>query len=247
MSYAGENLASAPFRGFPRTIPLRFTRMGSPDETCWSLIHAAAAGGDSHRTRFARTYETAMRAYFASRWRLPHLRERIDDAVQEAFVECFRAGGVLERADAQRPGGFRAFLYGVLRNVALRTEERVQRDAADTLKTEHDPAAETQLSEAFDRAWAAAIMRHAGDIQRERAARDGAEAQRRVELLHLRFHEGLPIREIARRWQMETLHVHRQYARAREEFHDALRAAIRFHAPDAANIDDECERMLAAL
>lgn len=221
--------------------------MSRPDETCWTLIHAAAAGDAPHRARFARAYEFAMRAYFSARWRHPHLRDRIDDAVQEAFVECFRSGGVLERAASDRPGGFRAFLYGVLRNVALRIEERVERESADTFRTAHEPAADARLSETFDRAWAAAIMRHAGEIQRIRAASDGPDAQRRIELLHLRFHEGLPIREIANRWQVEPLHLHRQYSRARQEFHDALRAAIRFHAPDAANIDDECERLLASL
>jgi RNA polymerase sigma-70 factor (ECF subfamily) len=221
--------------------------MSRPDETCWTLIRAAAAGDAPNRTQFARTYEPAMRAYFSARWRGPRYRDRIDDAIQETFVECFRAGGVLERADAARPGGFRAFLYGVLRNVALRVEDRVERDAADTLKTAYDPAAESQLSETFDRAWAAAIMRHAGEIQRQRAAADGPDALRRIELLHLRFREGLPIREIAKRWQAEPLHVHRQYARARQEFHDALRTAIRFHTPDAGNIEDECERLLASL
>lgn len=221
--------------------------MNSGDETCWTLIHSAAAGDAPRRAEFARVYETAMRAYFAARWRRAELRERIDDAVQEAFVECYRAGGVLERADAGRTGGFRAFLYGVLRNVALRMEERVERDAAGTLRTAHDPGTEARHSEAFDRAWAAAIMRHAGELQRERAAAEGAEALRRIELLHLRFHEGLPIREIARRYQVEPVQLHRQYARARQEFHDALRAAIRFHCPDAANIDEECERLLAAL
>jgi RNA polymerase sigma-70 factor (ECF subfamily) len=221
--------------------------MSRSDETCWTLIHAAAAGDSPHRAQFALAYESAMRAYFSARWKVPRFRERIDDAVQETFLECFRAGGVLERADADRPGGFRAFLYGVLRNVALRIEDRLERDAADTLKTAYDPATEARHSEAFDRAWAAAIMRHAGEIQRQRAAENGPEAQRRIELLHLRFHEGLPIREIAKRWQAEPLQIHRQYARARQEFHDALRTAIRFHAPDAANIDDECERLLASL
>jgi RNA polymerase sigma factor (sigma-70 family) len=221
--------------------------MNHGDETCWTLIHAAAAGDRPPRAEFARVYESAMRSYFAARWRPPHLRQRIDDAVQESFLECFRAGGALERADAERAGGFRAFLYGVLRNVALRVEARSARDAADTLQTAINAPTEAHLSEVFDRSWAAALMRQAAEIQRRRAAAEGPEAQRRIELLHLRFHEGLRIREIAKRWQMEPLPLHRQYARARQEFHDALRAAIRFHAPDTTNIDEECERLLASL
>ena len=47
-----------------------------------------------------------------------------EDAVQEVFVECFRRGGALEAVGAGRVPGFRAFLYGVIRNVARRFESR---------------------------------------------------------------------------------------------------------------------------
>ena len=60
----------------------------------------------------------------AARWRSSSQSSELDDAVQEVFVECFRAGGVLKRVDASRPGGLRPFLFGVVRNVALRFETR---------------------------------------------------------------------------------------------------------------------------
>ena len=41
-----------------------------------------------------------------------------------------RAGGLLDRARADQPGGFRAFLYGAVRNVALRAEARRARQLA---------------------------------------------------------------------------------------------------------------------
>ena len=52
------------------------------------------------------------------------LRDDLDDVTQEVFVECFRTGGVLEAAGSGRVPRFRAFLYGVIRNVARRVESR---------------------------------------------------------------------------------------------------------------------------
>src|SRR5215471_2761171 len=98
--------------------------MPSPESTCWTVIRAAAAGSPTDREELARRYLSVVRAYLAARWRgAPLLAER-DDAVQEVFVECFRRGGALEAAGAGRVPGFRAFLYGVIRNVARRFESR---------------------------------------------------------------------------------------------------------------------------
>ena len=47
-----------------------------------------------------------------------------------------------------------------------------------------------------------------------------------MELLRLRFHEGLPIREIAARWKRDTAWVPHQYATAREEFKRAVDAGL---------------------
>jgi RNA polymerase sigma-70 factor (ECF subfamily) len=74
------------------------------------------------RQELARRYLGVVRAYLAARWRGAALRDDLDDAVQEVFVECFRQGGALEAAGADRVPSFRAFLYGVIRNVARRFE-----------------------------------------------------------------------------------------------------------------------------
>jgi len=66
------------------------------------------------------------------------------------------------------------------------------------------------------RRWCA--RREAAQVQAEQARHGGPAALRRVELLHLRFHDGLPIREIAERWQADAAQVHHDYARARQEF-----------------------------
>ena len=101
------------------------------------------------RERFARVYLPAVRAYLAARWRIG--TREVDDVAQDVFVKCFKANGLLAKADATRPGGFRAFLFGAVRNVALRREagwRPAGRLPADL------PADEPTLSRAFDRTWA---------------------------------------------------------------------------------------------
>ena len=85
-----------------------------------SVIREAAGGDAGARQRFARRYEQIVRSYLLARWGGSPLAQELDDVIQEVFVEAYRDGGVLERADQQAPGGFRAFFYGVIRNVALR-------------------------------------------------------------------------------------------------------------------------------
>src|SRR5581483_3201874 len=142
-------------------------------------------------------------------------------------------GGALDRADAGRVG-FRPFLAGVIRNVARQYETRRARSREQPPPTELELAArDDALSRVFDRAWAAEIMRQAAERQAERATAAGPAAVRRVELLRLRFYDGLPIREIAARWQADPAKVHHEYAQAREEFRAALRGVVAFHGPGA--------------
>src|SRR6516162_10233366 len=104
--------------------------MSTQESTCWSVIRAAAAGSPAERAELARRYLGVVRAYLAARWRGSALGRDLDDAVQEVLVECFRQGGALDAAGAGRVPGFRAFLYGVVRNVARRFESRPVRAAA---------------------------------------------------------------------------------------------------------------------
>jgi RNA polymerase sigma-70 factor (ECF subfamily) len=103
--------------------------MPSSESTCWTVIRAAAAGSPSDRAELARRYLGVVRAYLAARWRGSPLQADLDDAVQEVFVERFRQGGAIEAAGAGRVPSFRAFLYGVVRNVARRFESRPVRAA----------------------------------------------------------------------------------------------------------------------
>jgi RNA polymerase sigma-70 factor (ECF subfamily) len=215
------------------------------DATCWTLIHAAAAGDRAAREWFARLYEPIARTYLAARWRQSPCLPALDDAVQDLFVECFKADGVLAKVVESHPDGFREFFHGVLRNVARRHEAR---RAAAPVPADH-AADDTSLSRAFDKAWARSLLQEAARVQAEAAAKEGDRAVKRVELLRLRFQEGLPIRDIAARWNEDAAKLHHEYAAARDEFRAALRRVMAFHLPaaNAAQLDDACRQLLALL
>ena len=107
------------------------------------------------------------------------------------------------------------------------------------------PAEDERPSRAFDRAWATALLQEAGDRQAEIASERGAEATRRVELLRLRFEEGLPIREIATLWGVDTDRLHYEYAKARREFRAALLEVVAAHQGGTREeVELECSRLL---
>ncbi|MCA8954273.1 MAG: sigma-70 family RNA polymerase sigma factor, partial [Planctomycetes bacterium] len=115
-------------------------------------------------------------------------------------------------------------------------------DVADLAGDE--PAASVQ----FDRAWAHRLMREAGDRMRARAEGGDATARLRVELLRLRFGEGLPVRDIADRWGFDADAVHRAYARARDEFKACLRQIVAEQAVRTeSDLDAECRRVFEML
>lgn len=219
--------------------------MANPD-TSWTLIDSAREGDSAARERFAREYEPVVRAYFAARWRSGRLAGELEDAIQEVWIDCLRERGALERADPERP--FRPFLSGVARTVALRFEQRRGRAGDAPLDEEEPQARETRLSVAFDRAFAQQVMREASDYQRARAAAAGGLKLRRVELLELRFQQGLTIPQIAELWSEDAARVHHLYADAREDFRAALREVVRRrNGGSEAALERECDWMLEVL
>ena len=217
------------------------------DTTCWTLIGGAASGREADRSEFVRRYSPALCAYFTARWRSSRFANEVDDACQEVFIECFREEGPLTRVDRQRGSGFRALLYGIARNVAFRVERRVakseRRGQANLEEIESD---EATLSVAFDRAWALVLLKEAAREHQRQAEECGADAVRRVELLKLRFQEELPIREIAKRWRVDATHLHREYAKARREYENALRKTVSSHCESRSTEDvaQECRELL---
>jgi RNA polymerase sigma-70 factor (ECF subfamily) len=222
------------------------------NSTCWTVIAGAAAGNREDREQFARRYESVVRAYLSARWRNGPCLTNLDDAAQEVFVECLKPGGVLECLPSDLAGGFRSFLYGVVRNVARHFETRLDRERCRSASSDHDlgqvPDSEESLSRMFDRVWAQGLMREAAQRQAELAELLGPDAVRRVELLRLRFHEGLPIRDVAQRWQVDAAKLHHEYARARQEFKAALMEVVAFHHPGSAEeVAHECANLQSQL
>jgi len=220
--------------------------------TCWTIIGSAAAGNRDDCSLFIQQYTPIVRAYLAARWKSGPCAKDLDDAVQEVFVEFIKPAGILETVATRCQGGFRPFLYGVVRNVARHFETRRGRDrlrtASDDVDLHQIADSEESQSRLFDRTWALAIMREAAQRQAERAKEIGPEAEKRVELLRLRFHEQLPIREIPARWQIDAAKLHHEYARAREEFKAAMLEVVAFHHPGSPEeIARECAELQSSL
>ena len=128
--------------------------MTNSDTTCWTMIEAAAKGSQPDRDLFAKNFLPVVRSYLTARWKSGALLAMCDDAVQDVFVECFRSGGPLARADRERAGGFRPFLFGVVRNIARRFEERQEQRQ----RKQHQQ--ETALAHLFQEL----MPRHDGDF-----------------------------------------------------------------------------------
>ncbi|HEX5051012.1 MAG TPA: sigma-70 family RNA polymerase sigma factor [Planctomycetota bacterium] len=217
-------------------------------ETRWSLIARAADGDAEARNRFGALYMPLVRSFFEARWRHSWLAAEVADATQEVFVDCFRPNGALGRADAAR-GEFRGFLFGVVRNVALRFESRARtRERGSGVPTPELADDEPRASVMFDRVWSQDLMRRAGERMRALAEVGDDGMRQRMQLLGLRFTEGLPIRTIAARWGVDADVLHRAYARAREEFKQCLRSIVAEHAVRTeADLDAECRRIFDGL
>jgi RNA polymerase sigma-70 factor (ECF subfamily) len=90
------------------------------------------------------------------------------------------------------------------------------------------------------------LMREAGQRMLDRSTDE--KARLRVELLRLRFGRDLSMPEIAAQLDMDLAALHRQYARAREEFRSCLRTVVAFHCVRTeTELDDECRRLFELL
>jgi RNA polymerase sigma factor (sigma-70 family) len=220
------------------------------EPTCWTLIGAASQGEDAARTEFARRYLPVVRAALCALGTARPAEGDLEDAVDEVFVECLKPQGVLERARPGEGAGFRAFLFATCRNVALRQRSRRagRREAEAGTGTFEalTPQEEQSLGAAFDRAWAVELLREASEHLARLAESRGPAAQRRVEILRLRFQEGLPVREISALLGQAPDFVHHEYAQARREFERSLRAVLVEHNPgDPGAAERELIELLA--
>ena len=236
---------------FPIRLDARtMSDITSNHSTYWTMIENAARGSHEDRSQFADIYLPIVRAYLLSRWKSTSRIGIAEDATQEVFVECFREGGALSKADRERRGGFRAFLFGITRNVARRFESsrKATNSVAEPEVLETVPSTDASASIQFDRVWAMAMMQRAAALQEVRAADLGEAARKRVELLRMRFQDGVPIRKIAEQWQVDSTKLHHEYAKARREFQSALFEVVHRHGTGSeADARRECELLLDIL
>ena len=220
------------------------------DSTCWELLGSAADGDANARTQFVAAYGPMVRGSLEALWRgTPHLAH-LDDAIQDVFVECLKPNGVLRKADRSRPSGFRAFLRGVVRSVASRHQFHSAREAGRKSAATLDGigGGDDSVSRILDREWARTIVRAAGERMRERARQLGPSAEQRVELLRERYDDDVPVRDIARRLQLDPDVLHHQLAKARAEFREMLLEVVAVHYPGTrASVERECRRLLDLL
>ncbi len=226
--------------------------MAEADATRWSLILGAAEGRPLDRETFSIRYAPVIAAYLAARWRLPRHHEAVQDAAQDVMVECFKDGGALSRVDPGRNGGFRAYLFGIVRNVALMAERRLARRRDRPLGQDFDAdqvaADDASLSRVFDRAFAVAVTRQARELMARRSTRSPAAALR-FQALGLQFENGLPPREVAVAMQMPVERIYELLKEARREYRDALLEVVGLYHPDhtAAALEQACRDLLQLL
>lgn len=225
--------------------------MSPLDSSSWSLIRGAAAGVPRDRERFAARYTPIVRAYFSARWHLPLGHERVQDACQEVFVQCFRDEGVLSKADPSFAGGFRAFLYGVARRIGANMDRAKgrsrERESDSALLGETAPSAAAP-SRSFDRAWARLVAREAGQLARSRAAGHPARLAG-LDALYLQFFEGLAPREIAARRGVAVAAVYESLRLAKRDFRAAFVEVMAGYNPQCteAELRQRCIDLVAFL
>lgn len=221
------------------------------ESTCWDLIRKAAEGDMVARSRFAMSYLPLVHASLSARWRGRALRSEVDEAVQEVFLECFKEGGVIVKTSRDPPESFRAFLKTVISNVARRREVLEQdgrRRTPISAPLEELESRSASPGDALDGRWAAALLKEVLDLVRawSRSRPEGRSDP--VELLQLRFMDGTPVREIARRWNQDVGRLHRELARARASFMEAMAAVLaRRGLRTKVEIDTAVNRLLEHL
>ena len=220
--------------------------MDRNDSTCWSVVLGAAAGETWDREAFSRIYGPVIRRYLAARWRAPVDDPEIEDATQEVFVQIFKPHGALGNLEPTRPGGFRAYLFGIVRNVALmveRSDRRRQRRVGTESAFEAEPpvADETTMSQVFDREWLEAITREAKELMTRRW-KTRCSGQDHARLLERRYADGIAPRDIATEMGCSVETVYEALRRAKEEYRTALLDVLGAHHPNEsrAQLEQRC-------
>ncbi len=221
------------------------------DSTRWSLVLGAAAAVPRDQEEFGARYGPLVNGYFAARWRVSPQHERVADASQEVFLRIFSPNGPLTRLDRDRPGGFRPFLRGVLRNVAHELERSQRRQRTTQLQTEELVVDHTEESPsgAFDRVWAEMITDAAWSLMRQQAEGD-RWATWRLDVLGRRYVDGMSCERIAEEiGELDVAQVYRLLAAGRSRFRRALMTVMATHHPELSpqELEQRCREVVEAL
>jgi len=242
---AGSAASGLPKGGFLGAFSTRMPAMDF-ETTCWTVVRGAAAGHQDDRDRFARQYAPLIRRYLASRWRLAPDHDRVVEASHEAVIQLFKPGGALTNIEHGRDNGFRAFLYGVVRNVALMIERSARRNDRVQTWSDIDPAtiedSEASLSRVFARAWFDMIATEARNLM---AARPGERCKAAYRCLELRYLDGIPPRDIAKRIGLHVKDVYELLRTGRNEYRAALLEVMATYYPDAteSELEQRCREL----
>lgn len=190
----------------------------------------------------------AVRAYLRSRWGGTVLFGHIDDAVQEVFVQFLRPGSLLDDGlDRLKPFvSFRAYLRGLVRNVARSTERTEHgRREIQAPSSRFDlnvlEATDTRCSVAFDRAWAKGVLAETVALVSGREPSRDPQVRYRYELVRLRFRDGLSVQDIAAKQGTSRFVIYRELEKAGLEFRNAMTEVLR-RQDEGSSADIEAKR-----
>jgi RNA polymerase sigma factor (sigma-70 family) len=211
------------------------------------MIIDAGSGDHAARTAFVARYEPALRRYIAARWRLALNHEQVLDATQEVILECLKENGALSRVDRECNSGFRAFLYGVARNVSLRVEQRRKRRALSSLTPDLVSVDERHLSAVFDSAFAQVLVSEALEILQQQGTSEGGSLK--WQLLEMNHVDGMPARAIAEARSLAVTQVYKLLHAARRDFRNALLQVLSVQHPgmNLPELEAEMRSLLGAL
>ncbi|MCA8957644.1 MAG: sigma-70 family RNA polymerase sigma factor [Planctomycetes bacterium] len=220
----------------------------TPDQP-WRMIAAAAAGDPEARAAFVEAFQPTIRAAL-ERDLKGHLGQPdvIDDLVQEVFVECFKQGGALQRADPTRD--FKSFLLGIVANIRRRAWEVHTRRRLEQEGEPHELPDDSGVSVTLDRRYAKELFRAALEHVKQRAVSARGRSFNAHDLLIRRYRDDEAPRAIAASIRSDggectAKQVSDAAGKAKDEFRDALETELRARHPDCSA--EEISRMGAEL
>ena len=245
----------------PITLPSGEPPPSPFEPTRWSLV-ARARGADERERR--RALEALCTAYwyplYAFLRRLGRTEPDAEDLVQDFFTRLLSSGGALESADPAR-GKFRTLLLTMLRHLdtdAHRAAGRLKRGggtesipldcALAEVQWQVDSSLAGSPEAAFDRAWAAAVMRRAG----ERLRAEHAEPEQAALFAELapRLTGGAGdggLAAVAARLGRSEAAVKMALSRLRRRYAEAIRAEVAETVGSREEIEGELRYLLSAI